>query len=115
MCIVVCQYDVLRYMLHKPILGGRVGKWAYSLVEYELIYEPLRATKERVIADFIADHLVSTVPDVCLVEVELWTLFFDGSVCNKGHGIGCLIVSSNGIEFKLSIRLEFACMNNQCE
>jgi hypothetical protein len=25
-CIVVCQHDVVRYMLHKPILSGRSGK-----------------------------------------------------------------------------------------
>jgi hypothetical protein len=31
-CIVVCQYDVIKHLLLKPILSGRMGKWAYALV-----------------------------------------------------------------------------------
>jgi hypothetical protein len=31
-CIVACQYDVIKHMLLKPILSGRIGKWAYVLV-----------------------------------------------------------------------------------
>jgi hypothetical protein len=31
-------------------------KWAYSLVEYELSYEPLKAVKGQVVANFIVDH-----------------------------------------------------------
>jgi hypothetical protein len=40
-CIVACQTDIIKYMLHKPILSGRVGKWAYALVESDLHCEPL--------------------------------------------------------------------------
>jgi hypothetical protein len=40
-CIVACQYDVIKHMLLKPILSGRMGKWAYALVETDLAYEPL--------------------------------------------------------------------------
>jgi hypothetical protein len=40
-CIVSCQYDIIKHMLLKPILSGRMGKWAYALVEYNLAYEPL--------------------------------------------------------------------------
>jgi ribonuclease HI len=43
-------------MLHNPILSGRLGKWAYTLVEYDLMYEPLRAMKGQVVVDFIMDH-----------------------------------------------------------
>jgi ribonuclease HI len=40
---------------------------------------------------------------------------FDGSVCSKGQGVGCVIVSPNGVYIDLSIRLEFTCTNNQVE
>jgi hypothetical protein len=50
-CIVACQYGVIKHMFLKPILSGRIGKWAYALVEYDLAYEPL-------VADFIVDHVV---------------------------------------------------------
>jgi hypothetical protein len=43
-------------MLYRPILHGSIGKWAYALIEYDLTYEPLRALKGQVIADFILEH-----------------------------------------------------------
>jgi ribonuclease HI len=42
-------------------------------------------------------------------------LYFDGSVYSKGQGAGCVIISSSGMYIDLSIRLEFACANNQVE
>jgi hypothetical protein len=43
-------------MLYHPILSGRICKWAYTLIEYDLTYEPLRALKGQVLADFIVEH-----------------------------------------------------------
>jgi hypothetical protein len=40
-CTVVSQHDIMKHMLHKPILSGRMGKWAYSLIEYDLKFEPM--------------------------------------------------------------------------
>jgi hypothetical protein len=54
--------------MQRPILSGTIGKWAYSLVEYELSYEPLKAVKGQAVADFIVDHKVK-VDDACLVVV----------------------------------------------
>jgi hypothetical protein len=36
-------------MLHMPILSGRLGKWAYGLVEYDLIYESLNLLKAKLL------------------------------------------------------------------
>ena len=46
-CIVVLQ---------KPILSGRIGKWAYTLIEYDLACEPLKSMKGQIVADFIVGH-----------------------------------------------------------
>ena len=46
-CIVTCQADVIKHMLQKPILSGRIGKWAYALVEYDLTYESLKSVKAK--------------------------------------------------------------------
>jgi hypothetical protein len=99
--------------LLKPILSGRIGKWAYALVEYDLAYEPLRSMKGQVVADFIVDHAVDVDHSVDFVQLKLWGLYFDGLVCSKGQGAGCVIISLSGIYIDLSIRLEFACTNNQ--
>jgi ribonuclease HI len=101
--------------LQKPILSGRLGKWAYALVEYDLKYELIRAMKGQVVADFIVDHNIDVDGAVCLADVEVWKLFFDGSVCSQGQGVGCLIMSPHGIEYELSTHLEFGCTNNQAE
>jgi hypothetical protein len=101
-CIVICQHDVVKFMLKKPILSGRLGKWAYSLVEFDLAYEPLKAMREQVVTDFIVDHAVAFEDEVCMVEVAPWKLLFDGSLCSKGWGVSCVLVSSNNIPFDLS-------------
>ena len=44
-CIVVCQTDVLKRMLQKPILSDRISEWAYALVEYDLASEPLKSMR----------------------------------------------------------------------
>jgi hypothetical protein len=50
-CTIVCQHDVIKYILQRLILSGRLGKWAYALIEYDLKYEPLGAMKGQVVAD----------------------------------------------------------------
>jgi ribonuclease HI len=54
-------------------------------------------------------HLVN------FVQLKPWGLYFDGSVCRKGHGARCVVVSPSGVYIYLSIRLELACTNNQVE
>jgi hypothetical protein len=55
-CIVACQADVIKHMLQQPILSGRVRKWAYALIEYDLAYESLKSIKGQVVADFNVEH-----------------------------------------------------------
>jgi hypothetical protein len=112
-CIVACQYDVIKHMLLKPILSGRMGKSAYALVEYDLAYEPLWSMKGQVIADFIADHVIDADHSVNFVQLKPWGMYLDGSVCSKRQGVGCVVVSPSGVYIDISIRLEFACTNDQ--
>jgi hypothetical protein len=35
--IVACQTDVIKHMLHRPIIRGRLVKWVYALIEYDLV------------------------------------------------------------------------------
>jgi hypothetical protein len=107
--IVACQYDVIKHMLLKPILSGRMGKWAYALVEYDLAYELLRSMKGQVVADFIVDHVIDVDHSDNFVQLKPWELYFDGLVCSKGQGVGCVVVFPSGVYIDLSIRLEFAC------
>jgi ribonuclease HI len=42
-------------------------------------------------------------------------MYFDGSVCGDGCGIGILLVSPRGATYSFSIRLRTACTNNLAE
>jgi hypothetical protein len=46
-------------MLHNPIMSGRIDKWAYALIEYDLAYEPLKSMKGQVVADFIVEYRIN--------------------------------------------------------
>jgi hypothetical protein len=113
-CIVVCRHGAVKHMMQRLILSGRMGKWAYSLVEYELAYESLKAVRGQVIADFIADHGLDS-EDIHYVEKHPWRLFFDGSVCSHGCGIDYVIISHGGVVQERSVCLEVEHTNNQVE
>jgi hypothetical protein len=55
-------------MLHKPILSGRLGKWAYSLIEYDMAFESLKTRRGQVVADFIVDHTIASDEGVGVIE-----------------------------------------------
>jgi hypothetical protein len=114
-CTIVCQHDVVKFILQKPVLRGRIRKWIYSLVEYDLHYESLQSVKGQVVADFVVDHMVSVDGGIGLVESGAWSLFFDGVVCRRGQGVGYIIVSPNGKSFEASVQLDFECTKNEVE
>jgi hypothetical protein len=106
-------------MLRKRILSGRIGKWAYALVEYDLACEPLKSMKSQIVADFIVEHRIDDGLDleVGYVTCAPWKLYFEGSVCDDVQGIGawCCSYSPNGIIFYMSKRLDENRTNNQVE
>ena len=104
--------DVIKHMLSMPILNGRMGKWTLALSEFDLRYESAKAVKGRVIADFITQH---QKPSIGYVELIPWTLFFDGSSCKQGGGIGIVIVSPRGQVLSLLFLIKLMTTNNQAE
>jgi hypothetical protein len=86
-CKVACQADVTRHMLQQSILSGRIRKWIYTLIEYDLTDEPLKSMKGQVVADFIVGHSIDQNDDESrnLVSIHLWKLFFDGLACREGQ------------------------------
>ena len=55
--------------------------------------------------------------EVGYVTCTPWKLYFDGSVCNDGRGVGIgnVLISRSGTIFELSNRLEEFCTNNQVD
>ena len=104
-------------MLQKPILSGRIGKWAYALVEYDLACESLKSVRGQIVVNFIVEHRINDKHDleVGYITCTPWKLYFDGSDCDDGQGIGAVLISLNGAVFEFSNRLEEECTNNQVE
>ncbi len=111
-CTIICKADVVKYMLSAPILKGRVGKWIFFLTEFDLRYESPKAIKGQAIADFIVDYRDDSIGSV---EIVPWTLFFDGSVCTHGCGIGLVIISPQGACFEFAYTIKPYATNNQAE
>jgi hypothetical protein len=116
-CVVVCQADVISHMLQQSILSGRIGKWAYILIEYDLAHEPLKSIKGQIIADFIVGHSIDQNSDEScnLMSIRLWKLFFDSLAFREGQGVGVVEDSPGGAIFEQLVRLEYYCTNNQAE
>ncbi|XP_027347963.1 uncharacterized protein LOC113859366 [Abrus precatorius] len=111
---VYSHHDIIKYFLSKPILHGRVGKWASALTEYSLIYKPLKSVKGQVVADFVVDHSIP-IKEVDFISLKSWKLYFDGSSHRNGIGIGILIISPDEIPTKLLFEIKSACSNNEAE
>ncbi|KAK1651403.1 hypothetical protein QYE76_069208 [Lolium multiflorum] len=110
--IVICKSDVIKHMLSAPVLKGRLGKWMFALSEFDIRYQPAKAVKGQALADLIAERINT---DVAALSVRAWAMFFDGSVCEDGCGIGVLLVSPRGATYSFSIRLSTPCTNNVAE
>jgi hypothetical protein len=110
--IVICKSDVIKHMLSAPILKGWLGKWMFALSEFDIRYQPAKAIKGQALADLIAERINT---DIAALSVRAWAMYFDGSACGDGCGIGILLVSPWGATYSFSIKLPTACTNNLAE
>jgi hypothetical protein len=53
--------------------------------------------------------------DIAALSICAWAMYFNGSACGDGCGIGILLVSPRGATYSFSIRLPTACTNNLVE
>jgi hypothetical protein len=103
---------MVKYMLSLPILKGRIRKWILALSESDLTYQSAKAIKGQVMADLVTQHCR---PEVAVVEPIPWTMFFDGSSCGVGAGIGIVFISPQGANYEFSIPIEKTSTHNQAE
>jgi ribonuclease HI len=64
------------------------------------------------LADLIAERINT---NIATLSVWAWAMYFDGSACDDGCGIGTLLVSPRGVTYSFSIRLPASCTNNLAE
>ena len=74
-------------MLSVPVLKGRLGKWMFALPEFDIRYQPAKTVKGQALADLVADRISV---DIAVLFIRAWAMFFDGSACDDGCGVGIL-------------------------
>jgi len=82
-----------------------------ALSEFDLRYESAKAVKVQIMADFVTQHR----DGVETLKIVPWTLFFDGSMCDRGAGIGIVLVSPRGKKYEFSLPIVATSTNNQAE
>jgi hypothetical protein len=84
----------------------------FALSEFDIRYQPAKAVKGQALANLVAER---TSSDIAALSIRAWAMYFDGSVCGDGSGIGILLVSPRGTTYSFSIRLPMPCTNNLAE
>jgi len=83
----------------------------FGTSEFDLRYESSKAVKGQIMADFVTQHCGA----VETLEIVPWTLFFDGSTCDRGVGIGIVLISSQARKYGFSFPIVATSTNNQAE
>jgi hypothetical protein len=94
------------------IPNGRVGKWIPTLFEFDLRYELAKVVKGQIMDDFVTRHHGLSIR---YVEPMPWTLFFDGSSCRQGGGIGIIIISPRASSFEYVYSIKQISTSNKAE
>ncbi|XP_028060408.1 uncharacterized protein LOC114264016 [Camellia sinensis] len=132
----ISRADPLKYILSRPILSGKIAKWAVILQQFAIEYVLQRAVKGQALADFLAAHpipddspLVTDLPDEEVMQVEIqkgWEMYFDGvsrspdgkkqeNPKNNKVGIGIVFVTPDNAIITHSFALSEGCSNNEAE
>jgi hypothetical protein len=71
--MMACQADVVKHMLHRPILSRRIGEWAYTLIHCGLALEPLSTLKSQILVNLFAEHGIDSGDKInyCLLPMEI--------------------------------------------
>jgi ribonuclease HI len=77
-------------------------------------FAPRKAINSQVLANFVAEWVNTQLP-TALIQQELWTMYFDGSLIKTGAGAGLLFISPLGKHLRYVLRLHFPASNNVAE
>ena len=119
----------LKEVLQWTTTSGQMVKWSIELSEYGLEFQPKKSIKAQTLVDFVAectfqkpqkierqstptgsDQLAETDR-----QLDIWSIYIDGSSAQEEVRAGILLVGPNKEEFKCSIKYTFLITNNAVE
>ena len=86
-------------ILHNKEAIGRIAKWACELGALDIEFQPRTTVKTQTLVDFVLEWTEQQVPDNP-EAVEVWQMYFDGSLKLQGAGVGILFIAPGGEELK---------------
>jgi ribonuclease HI len=101
-------------IFRNPDAAGRIAKWSVELMGETLTYALCKAIKSQIITDFIAEWTDTELLPL-QIQVECWTLYFDGLVMKTKAGAGLLFISPLGEHMRYAVPLHFPASNNMAE
>ncbi|KAI4346219.1 hypothetical protein L6164_013288 [Bauhinia variegata] len=123
--------DPIKFIFEKPYLRGRLAKWQIVLFEYDIVYMTKKSIKGSTIAYHLVDNPIEDYQlmkfefpdeDILVVDKEeenkksnIWKMYFDGAMNIQGSGVRAVVISPEGKQFSVAIKLEFECTNNMAE
>ncbi|XP_020082008.1 uncharacterized protein LOC109705667 [Ananas comosus] len=132
----ISRVDPLKFLMTRPVLTGRLAKWAVILLEFDITYVPQKAIKGQALTDFLAAHpipddspLVCDLPDEHIMfatdDQPYWKMYFDGAssiqpafspnIPKIKAGIGLIFVTPEGGILRYSLALSEPRTNNEAE
>lgn len=117
-------------ILEKFNLSNRISQLQVMLFEYEIIYVTRKVVKGHAIVgqqaenamegyellDFkFLDEDIMEIDEVESQERDVWQMYFNGVVNHFGKRIRVVLLSLNGNQFPVAIKLYFQCINNITE
>ena len=111
--VIVMTDLLIRKVLQKPDIAGRIVRSLVELSEFDIHYEPSGPIKGQVYADFLIELMYgSPHPDP---RGFRWILSVDGSSNHQGSGVGVILEGPSGLLIEPSLKFAFKANNNQAE
>ncbi|KAI5326915.1 hypothetical protein L3X38_035989 [Prunus dulcis] len=76
---IIAKIDLIQYMLTRPMLRGRIGKWTLALTEFAFRYVPQKAVKGQAVADFLADYPGEEIENMNSLDIA------NANLLTRGH------------------------------
>ena len=108
---------LMKQVLHKPEISGRLMKWAIELREFDIIYKPKTVIKGQILADFVMEFTLAELAEATQAtsDLPIWRLFVDGAANAQRSGVGLILTSPEGIDIEYALRFGFRASNNEVE
>jgi hypothetical protein len=81
---------------------------------HDIEFRPRTAIKTQALVDFVSEWTEQQVPDNP-ETVDVWQMYFDGSLKLRGTGAGILFIAPGGEQLKYALQLLFSASNNVVE